>query len=121
MSFLDPSTMKSLEGKFLKFQDGVTRELQLISHKSEEREWNGVKRVSHIITALCKETGDEKEFNANKSFMQELTRINSQLQENTVVLVTPHAKEYDIKGEKVSGFTFEIKVKETRPEDIPFG
>ena len=90
MSFLSEDTVKSLEGKFVKLQAGVTRRFKLLSHEKREESYGGApaKMVDFLIVSDV-ETGDEKEVRANRSLMTALARLNSQLTTGSVIVVTP--------------------------------
>lgn len=90
--FLSPETTKSLEGKYLKFQDGVTRVLKLVSHKAEAREGNFGPYTANVINVVDVEVNEDKEFTADRGFMNKLSGLNNKLQVGSVLTITPTMK-----------------------------
>lgn len=108
MTFLKSDTLKSLEGKILKFESGVTRRLQLIDHKIKDSP-NGIR---HEITVRDAETGDEKTFFAPKGFMRKLEEFNHLLDVGTIIRVTPTEETFTLKdgpdaGKEIKYFKFD--------------
>lgn len=88
--FFDEQTLKSLEGKYVTFVDGIVREFRLISHRSEEREaQDGRKYTVYMLGVIDQQTGDEKEVNADFRLMNKLKAINHLLDEGTVLYIKP--------------------------------
>ena len=112
MSFLSPDTIKSLEGKFIKFQPGETRKLQLLAHERRETTYGGVSRQQDVLIVIDVDTEEEKEVNANKSFMRSLAKLNDQLTENAVILVTPTAGESftNDAGQEITPNVYDISI-----------
>ena len=93
MGFLDNETLKSLEGKYIKFLDGVERKLRLVSHKAEQRDGNYGPYVANVLTVVDEEVGEEKIIgNADRSFMNSLSKINDKLKEGSIIVVSPRSK-----------------------------
>lgn len=90
MPFLNPDTMKALEGKYVKFAAGVPRTLKLVSHTYQEPDESaGRKYENHLINVVDMDLGKEKEFNADFRFMNALNKINNDLDLGDVIMVTP--------------------------------
>ena len=92
MPFLNPDTMKALEGKYVKFASGVPRTLKLVAHTYQEPDESlGRRYENHLIEVVDMDVNKAKEFNADFRFMNALNKINNDLDLGDVILVTPTA------------------------------
>jgi len=119
--FLEVSVAKAFEGKYVRWSDGDTRLLQLVSHKVVEKESSfkiGEKYNEHQITALDIDSGEEKMFTANKNFMAKLARLNHKLKNGSIIKVTPRSKQVTFSdGTSKTVFDFDIELNETSTEE----
>lgn len=117
--FFDKDTMKSLEGKYLKFQDGVTRELKLVAHRVEQKDGNYGPYSAHVLDVIDQEVGEAKELTASKSLMQSLAKLNNRLEVGVVLLITPKSKTIMTSNGQKEVFDFHIEIKGDEGIDSP--
>lgn len=115
--FLDQDTIASLEGKYLRWQDGVVRELRLVSHRKENRKLpDGTPIVDNILVVIDQKLGEEKEVQADFRFMNKLAKMNHLLKDGSVIYVKPSLIGTTPKGREK--FEFEVSlepIEETQP------
>lgn len=99
MSFIDPELLKAFEGRFLRFADGVTRELRLVGYDHQPAdEAAGRKYPKTVVNVIDEQTGEAKSFDADFGFIKALTPINEQIGPGDILIVTP--KTYMSKGKE---------------------
>jgi hypothetical protein len=106
--FFDQETIKSLEGKYLKFQDGVSRELKLVGHRSETRQGKSGPYTVNLLTVIDLETNEEKEVSADMKLMSRLAAQNDKLKDGSVIMIKPILIGQNING--YDKFDYEISI-----------
>lgn len=110
MGFLPAKVLTDLEGRYVKFAEGVERTFVLKAHKQEQAkgEWGDYTRHNIIVTD---EDGKEKEFSASKRFLQAMARVNDKLDVGKTIKVLPKAASFVAKdGTKVDTLDFDLTV-----------
>ena len=107
--FLDRDTLTALEGRYLKFADGIQRTLRLVSHKTEQVQGSAGPYNTNTLFVIDQQSGEEKEFRADQVFMRRMAAINDQLSEGSVIYVLP--KKVGVNAKGYDKFDYEIKLE----------
>jgi hypothetical protein len=94
MGFLREEDKKQYEGRFLKFEEGVARKLQLVSIKTVVKKIKGEEKEMNEITCKDYVTGEEKSFNPNRNFMKALAKVDGQLTPGSIIEVIPRKETF---------------------------
>jgi hypothetical protein len=118
---------RTSEGKFIQWVDGVKRHFRIIAQREEPNRWDASKK-NRVFTLLDMDNGEEKELTSNFKFIRELAHLGIDIDQNTVLAITPIRETYMKDGEEKTswGFSIEladagaVKAKETAAPASPF-